>query len=157
MRYILSCLIVLCGWAAPAFTQNPSNSAPKTATVQSDSELIQQIEDDWLKGENTTDMAVLERVLADDYVNLTPRGLGPGKAEIISHLQPRAGQTPPYSLDVKDMHIYVLGDTGVAAYVKTYTAKEGGNVVREDATHIFVKDHGTWRLRISRASLQKDD
>jgi len=125
--------------------------------VQSDSQLIQQIEDDWLKGENTTDIAVLERVLADDYVNLNPRGLGPGRAEIISHLQPRAGQAPPYSLETRDMHIYVLGDTAVAAYVKTYTTKENGNVVREDATHIFIKDHGTWKLRISRASIRKDD
>ena len=128
MRHIVSCLIVLCGWAAPAFAQNPSNPAPKTATVQSDSALIQQIEDDWLRGENTTDIAVLERVLADDYVNLTPRGPGPGKAELISQLQPHAGQAPPYSLEVKDMHIYVLGETAVAAYVKTYTAKENGNV-----------------------------
>jgi len=157
MRQIVCFLIVLCWWAAPAFTQNASDSDPRTSTVQSDSLLIQHIEEDWLKGENTTDIAVLERVLADDYVNLTPRGLGPGKAEIISHLQPRAGQTPPYSLDVKDMHIYVLGDTAVAAYVKTYTTKENGNVLYEDATHIFVKDHGAWKLRISRASIRKDD
>src|SRR5260370_22929332 len=94
MRHILSCLIVLCGWAAPAFTQNPSNSTPKAATIQNDSEVIQQIEDDWLKGENTTDIAVLERVLADDYVNLTPRGLGPTKHELIRHLHPSAGHSP---------------------------------------------------------------
>jgi ketosteroid isomerase-like protein len=154
MRQILSWLIVLCWCAAPAFTQNSSDSTPKMVAIQGDSQVIQQIEDDWLKGENTTDISVLERVLADDYVNLTPRGLGPGKAEIISHLQPRAGQTPPYSLEVKDMHIYVLGDTAVAAYVKTYTTKENGNVVREDTTHILVKDHGTWKLRISRASIR---
>jgi len=155
MRHVLCWLIVLCWWAAPAFTQNPSNPAPKTTTIENESQLIQQIEDDWLKGENTTDIAVLERVLADDYVNLTPRGLGPGKAEIISHLQPRAGQVPPYSLDIKDMHIYILGDTAVAAYVKTYTAKEDGKVIGEDTTHIFTKDHGTWKLRISRASIHE--
>ena len=155
MRHIVCFLIVLCGWAAPAFSQNPSKSAPNEATApQSETQLIQQIEDDWLKGENTTDISVLDRVLADDYVNLTPRGLGPGKAEIMSHLKPRAGETPPYSLEVEDMHIYVLGDTAVAAYVKTYTTKENGNVLREDTTHIFVKDHGTWKLRISRASIR---
>jgi ketosteroid isomerase-like protein len=158
MRRVLSCLIALCCWAAPAFTQNPSKSAPNGGTAQpSEAQLIQQIEDDWLKAENSTDISVLERVLADDYVNLTPRGLGPGKAEIISHLQPRAGETPPYSLEVKDMHIYVLGDTAVAAYVKTYTDKENGNVLREDTTHIFAKANGTWKLRISRASIRKDD
>lgn len=108
-------------------------------------------------GENTTDIAVLERVLADNYVNLTPRGLGPTKAEIMSHLQPLAGQTPPYAVETKDMHIYVLGDAAVAAYTKMYKAKENGNVVREDTTHIFKKEHGTWKLKISRASIRKDD
>jgi ketosteroid isomerase-like protein len=154
MRHILSCLIVLCWWAAPAFTQNPSNSTSKAATIQNDSEVIQQIEDDWLKGENTTDIAVLERVLADDYVNLTPRGLGPTKQELIRHLQPSAGHSPPYSLATSDMHIYILGDTAVAAYTKTYTAKENGNPAHEDTTHIFTKDRGTWKLRISRASIR---
>jgi hypothetical protein len=153
-------LTVLCLWAAPAFAQSPSSPAPKASINSapiSDSDLVQRIEDDWLKGENTTDITVLNRVLADDYVNLTPRGFGPGKAEVISHLQPRAGQAPPYSLETADMRIYILGDTAVAAYVKTYTDKGNGNIVREDTTHIFTKDHGAWRLRISRASIRHGD
>ena len=157
MRYILSYLIVLCGWAAPAFTQNPPNSAPKTATVQSDSQLIQQIEDDLLNAENSTKVETFERVLADEYVNLIQRGVGPGKAEIMKNLREHAGQAPPYSVEKSDMHIYVLGETAVAAYVRTYIAKENGNVAHEDTTHIFVKDHGAWKLRISRASIRKDD
>lgn len=155
MRRVLSCLLALCCWVAPAFTQNPPNSAPKLATVQTDSELIQKIEDDWLKSENTTDIAVLERVLADDYVNLTPSGPGPKKQELIRQLQTSAGQAPPYSAATSDMHIYILGDTAVAAYTKTYTAKENGNVAHEDDTHIFTKEHGTWKLRISRASIRE--
>jgi hypothetical protein len=115
------------------------------------------MEDDWLKGENTTDIAVFERILADDYVNLTPSGLGPTKAEIVSHLKPRAGQAPPYSVETKDMHIYVLGDAAVAAYTKRYTAKENGSVLREDTTHIFKKDRGAWKLKVSRATIRKDD
>jgi len=130
---------------------------PKAAAALTDSELIRQIEDGMLKGEDTTDTAVLERVLAEDYVNLTPRGLGPTKAEITGHLKPRTGQPPPYSLENQDMHIYILGDTAVSAYTKTYTAKQNGNVLREDTTHIFKKEHGAWKLKISRASIRKDD
>lgn len=70
-----------------------------------DPEIIQNIEDDWLQGERTTDITVLDRVLADDYVNLTPRGLGPSKADIIKHLQPHAGETPAYTLETNDMHV----------------------------------------------------
>jgi hypothetical protein len=140
-----------------AIGQNQAKVSPQSSATEGDQRTIQQIEDDLLKGEDTAAMAVFDRVLADDYVNLTPGGTGPGKAEILKHLQPRAGQAPPYSLATTDMHIYILGDTAVAAYVKAYVAKEGGNVIREDTTHIFMKDHGTWKLRISRASLRKDD
>ena len=136
---------------------NQAKPSLQPSAAEADQRTIQQIEDDLLRGEDTTDMTVLERVLADDYVNLTPSGPGPGKAEILKHLQPRAGQAPPYSLATTDMHIYILGDTAVAACVKAYVAKENGNVLREDTTHIFTKDHGTWKLRISRASIRKDD
>lgn len=156
MRYALR-LLLLCCCSVPVFPQG-SSTAPKAATEQPpDFEAIQQMEDDWLKGENTTDIAVFERVLADDYVNLTPSGLGPTKAEIVSHLKPRAGQAPPYSVETKDMRIYVLGDAAVAAYTKTYIAKENGNVLHEDTTHIFKKEHEIWKLKISRASIRKDD
>ena len=159
MRNALVLVFLSCCWAAPALSQSLSTTPPTTATPQptDSTEAIHQIEDEWLKGENTTDIAVLERVLADDYVNLTPHGLGPTKAEIISHLQPRAGQAPPYTLATKDMHIYILGDAAVAAYTKTYTAKESDNVLREDTTHIFKKERGAWKLKISRATIRKDD
>ena len=158
MRNALVLVFLFCCWAAPAVPQNPSTTPPNAAMAHpTDSEAIQQIEDDWLKGENTTDIAVLDRVLADDYVNLTPGGIGPTKAEILSHLQPRAGQTPPYAVETKDMHIYVLGDAAVAAFTRTYAAKENGNVLHEDTTHIFKKEHEIWKLKISRASIRKDD
>jgi hypothetical protein len=156
MRKALSFLLLFC-CLVPAFTQGSSNT-PNAATAQPpDAEAIHQIEDDWLKAENTTDIAVFERVLADDYVNLTPGGPGPTKAEIVSHLQSRAGQAPLYSVETKDMHIYVLGDAAVAAYTKTYTAKENRNVLREDTTHIFKKEGGAWKLKVSRATIRKDD
>jgi len=146
MRFLLCCLIALTLLA-------PSVLAQSNASVPQDNvKAIQQIEDDWLRGERTTDISAFERVLADDYVNLTPRGIGPGKAKIIEQVQAHAGQAPPYSVEIADMHIYILDDVAVAAFVKTYTAKENGNVMREDNTHIFKKDHGTWKLKISSES-----
>ena len=55
------------------------------------------------------------------------------------------------------MRIYILGDSAVAAYTKIYTAKENGNVVHEATTHIFTKDHGTWKMRSSRATVPKSE
>ena len=155
MRGAVSFLVALCLWAAPALSQINSDSAQKSATVaasQDDSDAIRQIEADLAQSERTTDIAVQQRVLAEDFVNLLTRGLGPGKTEIIKGMQPHAGEAPPYSVETQDMRIYVLGETAVTSFVKIYTAKENGNVAREDTTHVFTKDHGVWKLRISRAS-----
>ena len=123
-----------------------------SAAEITDVDAIQSIETDLNTGESSNDIALFERTLADDYVNLNPHGLGPNKNTIIEGMRPHAGQAPPYSVEIHDLHVYVLGDTAVAASVRTYTAKENGNVAHEDSTHIFARDHGSWKLKISRAS-----
>ena len=154
MSRMLSCLIALSLIGVPVLGQSARQGAARDASAtQGDAKAIQQIEDDWLQGERTTDVAVIERVLADDYVSLTPRGFGPTKSELLEHLRPRAGQAPPYTLQTEDMHIYILDNVAFAAFTKTYTAKENGNVQREDNTHVFRKEHGLWKLKISRPTL----
>jgi ketosteroid isomerase-like protein len=139
----------------PAFGQSaPASSAPPipASAASPDYRAIQQLEDDWLKAERNTDPAILDRVLSDDFVNLGPTGQAANKAQLLKNWQPHAGQPPAYAVETSDMHIYVLGDSAVAAYSKTYTAKENGNVIHEDTTHVFTKDHGAWKLRLSRSS-----
>jgi len=138
-----------------AFAQGQPSPPPCTTATrqQSDTQAIEQIEADFLSAEKETDPAIIDRVLADDYVNLTPHGIGPGKAELLKNFRTHVGQAPPYSVENRDMHIYILGDTGVAACVKVYTAKENGNIAHEDTTHIFTRTNGVWKLRISRANI----
>jgi hypothetical protein len=51
------------------------------------------------------------------------------------------------------MHIYMLGDTAIAMYVKKYVVRENpSRLDRWDQTDVFVKGAGTWKLKISRAS-----
>jgi ketosteroid isomerase-like protein len=154
MRTAVLCLVVLCFFAQPVFAQSQAIavvSKPAPAP-QGDVILIEQMEDDWLKAERNTDPSALEKILSDDFVNLAPTGLAPGKAELMKNWQPHAGQAPAYTVETSDMRIYVLGDTAVAAFAKTYTTKDKGNVAHEDTTHIFTKDRGIWKLRVSRSS-----
>jgi len=153
MRHAIVLALLLCLCVSPAFNQaEPTRTHESTTAIRSDSDTIQNLEAELIKGESTTDIAVFEKTLADDYVNLTPHGRGPGKEEIIDGMKPHAGQAPPYSVEMYNLHVYLLADTAVAAFVKTYTAKENGNTANEDTTHIFVRDHGSWKLKISRAS-----
>jgi|HubBroStandDraft_5_1064220.scaffolds.fasta_scaffold757663_1 ketosteroid isomerase-like protein len=155
MRYAIALALFFCLCVPSAFNQAASTQAQQSTAatgVQGDTSAIEAIEADLLKSEASTNIAFMERTLADDYVNLLPSAPGPGKKEIIEGMKPHAGQAPPYSVEMHDLHVYLLGDTAVAVFVKTYTGKENGNMANEDLTHVFARDHGIWKLKISRAS-----
>ena len=104
-----------------------------------------------LKGEMNIDPVVFEKVLADDCLNL-PAGPGLTKANV-EGVRKSQGQAPPYIASVEDMHVYMLGDTAIAMYVKEYAARANlTQVDRHDLTDVFVRSAGTWKLKISRAS-----
>jgi len=132
---------------AVAFCQSAANVVQSGS---SDEVAIQQIEEDFLRAERTTDPAVLEKILADDFAQLGTNRSAPGKSELLKNWQSRAGQAPPYNVEESDMRIVVRGDTAVASYTKTYTAKENGNVAHQDNTDIFTRLRGAWKLRVSR-------
>ncbi len=155
MRYMTTLLVSL--WIGTcALGQNPGKSGVHPNTIsapKSDTEVIRQIETDLLMAERTSDPKILDRVLADDYVNVTHAAMGRGKVEILRNFREHSGEAPPYSVREQDLQIFSLDDTAaVTTFIKIYVANENGNSMREDTTHMFVKDHGTWRLRISRES-----
>ena len=143
-------LVAVCLLAALALSQSAPTSATASSSDQTDITAIQQIEDEWLETERNTDLAALDHILADDFAGVGPNGPAPGKAQLLKNLQAHAGQAPPYTVEHSDMQIIVRGDTALAAYTKTYTAKENGNVDHEDMTDVFTRDHGKWKLRMSR-------
>jgi hypothetical protein len=144
MRSLFIILLVLaCAPLAPA---------QAFADDSKESELIQQIEASRLKAERTTDPAVLDRIMVDDFIGIGANGQTPGKAQLLKNWRSQAGQEPPYTVETSDMRVFVLGAAAVAAYTKTYTAKENGNIAHEDVTDVFTRQHGSWKLRLSRSS-----
>src|SRR5215831_20213939 len=109
-------LVAACLWVTSAVGQGTTTSTTASSADQTDVVSIQQIEDDWLQTERTTDVAALDRILADDFEGVGTNGPAPGKAQLLNNLQPHAGQAPPYNVETSDMHIIVRGDTAVAAY-----------------------------------------
>ena len=152
MRFPILFLMLGCLSAASALNQICSKSATPSAADEADVAAIQKIELDWLETERNTDLAALQRIMADDFAGVGTNGPAPGKAQLLKNLRPHAGQAPPYTVETSDMHVIVRGDTAVAAYTKTYTAKENGNIAHEDLTDVFTKSNGAWKLRISRSS-----
>jgi len=96
-----------------------------------------------------------DKVFADDWVNLEPDRRGPGKPEMMEFLHRlfQDKKTPPKPFPDKqqrDLQVFLFGATAVATYFEEDTAKPDQHSL--DVTDVFVKDGGTWKLRLSRAS-----
>ncbi|PYX68060.1 MAG: hypothetical protein DMG78_26245 [Acidobacteria bacterium] len=138
--------------ATAAFSQKSAVSATTDEVSQKDEQQIRLLEAEMLKGEMNSDPVVFEKILADDCLNL-PAGPDFTKAKLVEGVHKSQGQAPPYIATEEDMHVYMLGDTAIAMYVKEYAVRANPNQVdRQGLTDVFVRSAGTWKLKISRAS-----
>jgi ketosteroid isomerase-like protein len=138
--------------ATAAFSQKSAVSASAGKVSQKDEQQIRQLEAEMLKGEMNSDPAVFEKIVADDCLML-PAGPDLTKARLVEGVYKSQGQAPPYIAREEDMHVYMLGDTAIAMYVKEYAVRANPNQVdRQDLTDVFVRTAGTWKLKISRSS-----
>jgi hypothetical protein len=148
-RYVFLAAIFLIV-AMAAFSQKPGSQAPISEVLQKDEEQIRQLEAEMLKGEMSSDATVVEKIYADDWAGYASSRT---KTGLVNAVHDYKGQAPPYIASQEDMHVYMLGDTAIAMYVKKYVVREDqSRVDRWDQTDVFVKGAGTWKLKISRAS-----
>jgi len=137
--------------ATAAFSQKSAVSATASEVSQKDEQQIRQLEAEMLKGEMNSDPVAFEKILADDCLML-PAGPDFTKAKLVQGVKSQ-GQAPPYIASEEEMHVYMLGDTAIAMYVKEYAVRANPNQVdRQDLTDVFVRSAGTWKLKISRSS-----
>ena len=105
--------------AAPPFPQKPAAPIFTNGASQKDEQQVRQLAAEMLKGEMNNDPAVVERIDGDDCV-LLPGGPDCSKARLVVVIHDSHGQAPAYIASQEDMHVYMLGDTATAMYVKTY-------------------------------------
>ena len=152
MRNLVLLAAILLIMATAAFSQKSAVSATAGEVSQKDEEQIRRFEAEMLKGEMDSNPVVFEKILADDCLML-PAGPDFTKAKLVAGVHKSQGQAPPYIASEEDMHVYMLGDTAIAMYVKEYAVRTNPNQVdRQDLTDVFVRRAGTWKLKISRSS-----
>jgi ketosteroid isomerase-like protein len=136
--------------ATGAFSQKPAVSGTASEVSQKDEQQIRQLEAEMLKGEMNGDPAVVGRIYADDCVILPS---GSTKAKLLQGIHESTGQALPYIATDEHMHVYTLGDTAIAMFVKKYVVRDNPDQVdRQDITDVFVRSGGTWELKWSRSS-----
>jgi len=138
--------------AMAAFSQQSAVSATASEASQRDEQQIRQLEEEMLKGEMNSDPAAFEKILADDCLHL-PAGPDLTKAKLVEGVRKAQGQPPSYTAQVETRHIYILGDIAIAIYEKEYAPRANpGQLDQQVATDVFVRNAGTWKLKVSRAT-----
>ncbi|HEU5401485.1 MAG TPA: nuclear transport factor 2 family protein [Terriglobales bacterium] len=100
---------------------------------------IANIEQQWL--EHVDDAAVLESVLANDFVHVLPSGVITKQQQIdFMKAHPRSRQE---TRSFENLKIRVYGDTGIANGVVVTTNSSGTH--RTLFTDVFVKRQGRWQ------------
>jgi ketosteroid isomerase-like protein len=126
---------------------------PYLATAQSAEQQLKKLEMQWADAGVKKDLAVIDRLLADDFITTDPEGEVFTKTEEIAFLE--SGEDIVSSAALSDIKVRVYGDAAVVTYV--YKAKEtlkGRDVSGTSRwTDTWVKRGGSWQCAASHGSM----
>jgi uncharacterized protein (TIGR02246 family) len=113
--------------------------------AESDAEIsqtLQSMEQAWLNAEKNHDAAAFEKIVADDWIAITPEGKSQTKAERAAEI--KAGHIDSATLG--DMKVRVFGDTAVVTGTDDEVSSEDGKKSSNHYvwTDVFVKRNGKW-------------
>jgi len=111
-------------------------------TAAQDKEALIELEDTWLKGEH--DPAVLERVLAPDFVHPVVTGDFLTKAQ---HIYYSIRRLPPANLKQRfdQLNVRVYGDVGIVNGIVVTSDENGKQLDRTIFTDVFARREGRWQ------------
>lgn len=115
---------------------------PKADSDAAISQTLQSIERAWLNAEKNHDVAAFEKIVADDWIAITPDGNNQTKAERAAEIK----SSNIVSVTMGDMKVRVFGDTAVVTgsddeIIMKDGKKSSGHYVWTD---VFVKRNGKW-------------
>jgi len=116
-------------------------SAPQRTEAQ-DKEALIDLENTWLKGEH--DAAVLERILAPDFVHPVVTGDFLTKAQ---HIRFSSKYLPPANLKQRfdQLNVRLYGDVGIVNGIVVTSDKDGKPLDRTIFTDVFAWREGRWQ------------
>jgi uncharacterized protein (TIGR02246 family) len=126
---------------------------PKPDSDAAISQELQAIERDWLNAEKNHDAVAFEKIVADDWIAITPDGKSQTKAERAAEI--KSAHTTSATLG--DMKVRVFGDTAVVTGTDDEITMEGGKKSADHYvwTDVFVKRNGKWLAVASQTALIK--
>jgi hypothetical protein len=127
-------------------------SVPCLTTAQSVEQQLKKLEIEWADAEVKKDVAVLDRLLADDFTLTTTFGKVVTKAQAVADV--KSGEDATSSYAYSDVKVRVYGDTAVVTYVEkskeTYKGRDNSGTSRW--TDTWVKRGSSWQCVASHGS-----
>jgi Domain of unknown function (DUF4440) len=121
----------------------------QTNSPQRDLEVLQRLEEEYLRAEIEDDTAIAGTILADDYVGLRPDGSSSTKADVLARLGLHERRRQPYLITATNMRKHLFGDTACVTYTKVYTKPGTQAAYSENVLHVLIRRDGIWRLQLS--------
>lgn len=93
-----------------------------------------------------SDVAVLDHIMADDYMSTSPLGVVRTKAQVLELL--RTGERSHESLDFDDVRVRVYGNAAVLTSRRTERGQYRGQGISGQfrVTRVYARLRGRWRL-----------
>jgi ketosteroid isomerase-like protein len=126
-----------------------SASTTKPVRASTDAEFIGFLEEAWVNAIVQKNVAVLDRVMADDFSGVSPNGEPYTKQEAIADI--RSGFYAVESMDLENVKVRVVGDLAIV----TYYQNEKSMLGKEDRsgryifTDVWVNRGDDWKVLVS--------
>jgi ketosteroid isomerase-like protein len=135
----LALVLVFCCWAglpAHAFFRHHDNLHKE----------IETLELQWRGAQLNNNAAVIDRLLADDYLGISALGMLETKSDVLALT--RGGTRKITELDISDVKIRIYGDTAVVTSKVDLVGKSEGRDIsgRYRYTRVYTNRGGQWKI-----------
>ncbi len=144
MKTLAGAILLVCACTGLASAQSQTPSASEKMKGSSVSQIVQQLEHDWVDAAKAGDVDKLGAILADDWVGL---GYGPEKSTKKSFLaETKSGDHKLQSFDFGPMDVKVIGNTAVVQGSDTEKSsyKDKDTSGKYQWMDVFAKRGGKW-------------
>lgn len=142
MKRIL--IIAMLAMAMSSLALAQTNDKKATPSIKAEQEVV-KVSGEIVEAFGRTDIAALDRLMADDYILTQSFGLT-SKAQLMDAW--KSGRLKYTSASNKDLSVRVYGDTAVTTGILTLKGQnpKGDFTSQTRYTGVWVKQQGRWRL-----------
>jgi ketosteroid isomerase-like protein len=155
MNKLVTVLVSVCVFAGFAFAQAPTTPAATPAKSPSVSQIVKQLEHDWIDAAKAGDADKLSQILADDWVSIEPDGVKETKQSALADV--KSGASTLASFEFGPMDVKVLGSVAVCQGSDTEksTSKGKDSSGKYVWMDVFAKTDGKWQAVRSQTAMVK--